>query len=721
MKLKHIPATIDINSRSEQRIAGIVNINDKKTRYLDVTIIASGEKLDISGCTVTAIFVIDDVLVNNAVDCTVTNNIVTIPLENFNGRYGYLSIELNIVKDGTVIVNTPVPLKIQVTSSIADSAKISEKTYGTIAETVKEVHEARGNFESIGNRFNETDAAIEKTKDEVLTKADKADVTNQLSKLKDDINDSFENVRNVRDNINKIEEYDLEYSNILKNTIWYHYRVVKPFNMLFDEFEGFAQKSNLFIVNSNSYSRLPKLINGKKYRITGIPKTLKYIISFINILTGDLKKEVTSKNNDYADIEYTCQEDNISILILLYNNTEVDTSNGSNVNLFKINGLKSKIEKIEKDFEVEIENAKYEIESSATEISENIVESAVNLNSFFKNWYHKRIVEKIPSYEEIDNPYFLSTGRTIADANDFPKGTELNLSINSGYKYFIYLFDINGVIKQSFTEKTYTAKSIVSEENQKILICMYRNDAKEISINERKNVTAIVYDNDIKRKNIELENRIKKLEDSQVEVSSIFFGKTMNILGDSLTEVNQHYTKGYYIWMKEILGLSMVNNYGISGSSISTKSKPMCERYATMGDADIVLVMGGTNDCTWGAELGTKDSTDNGTVYGAMKTLCDGLKTKYPTSIIVFITPHFQTKYQHPQGYNAMDISKIIKDVCYDYAIPVYDNNQLCGIYSSNLNNFTVDNCHWNDTAHEMVGKNLSKWMLDTFRFIYGA
>ena len=149
MKLKHIPATIDINSRNEQRIAGIVNINDKKTRYLDVTIIASGEKLDISGCTVTAIFVIDDVLVNNAVDCTVTNNIVTIPLENFNGRYGYLSIELNIVKGGTVIVNTPIPLKIQVTSSIADNAKISEKTYGTIAETVKEVYDARGTYENL--------------------------------------------------------------------------------------------------------------------------------------------------------------------------------------------------------------------------------------------------------------------------------------------------------------------------------------------------------------------------------------------------------------------------------------------------------------------------------------------------------------------------------------------------------------------------------------------
>jgi regulator of RNase E activity RraB len=179
MKLKHIPATIDINSRNEQRIAGIVNINDKKTRYLDVTIIASGEKLDISGCTVTAIFVIDDVLVNNAVDCTVTNNIVTIPLENFNGRYGYLSIELNIVKDGTVIVNTPIPLRIQVTSSIADSAKISEKTYGTIAETVKEVYDARGTYENLSNRLTGIDNEITDL-DETVTmkinlKADKAD------------------------------------------------------------------------------------------------------------------------------------------------------------------------------------------------------------------------------------------------------------------------------------------------------------------------------------------------------------------------------------------------------------------------------------------------------------------------------------------------------------------------------------------------------------------
>ena len=129
--------------------------------------------------------------------------------------------------------------------------------------------------------------------------------------------------------------------------------------------------------------------------------------------------------------------------------------------------------------------------------------------------------------------------------------------------------------------------------------------------------------------------------------------------------------------------------------------------------------MGGTNDCNFSVDFGTSDSDDINTLYGALKKLCKGLKDKYPTSIVVFITPHYQTKYPHNAGHTAMDVFRIIKEVCNTYAIPVYDNNQISGICKSNLNNFTVDNCHWNDTAHEMVGKNFAKWLSDTFRFIY--
>lgn len=285
MKLKHIPATIDINSRNEQRIAGIVNINDKKTRYLDVTIIASGEKLDLSGCTVTAIFVIDDVLVNNAVDCTVTNNIVTIPLENFNGRYGYLSIELNIVKDGTVIVNTPIPLKIQVTSSIADSAKISEKTYGTIAETVKEVYDARGTYENLSNRLTDIDNEITDI-DETVTmkinlKADKATTLagygitdaydkTYLNKALDSTNAAIEKAKSETDN--KLNEINASATGVKSDLIKTKSEIFgnpyAPYSYTW--YEGFmnAMKVIQTDIKGYSYCIIP-VNNGDSYEFVG--------------------------------------------------------------------------------------------------------------------------------------------------------------------------------------------------------------------------------------------------------------------------------------------------------------------------------------------------------------------------------------------------------------------------------------------------------------------
>lgn len=72
-------------------------------------------------------------------------------------------------------------------------------------------------------------------------------------------------------------------------------------------------------------------------------------------------------------------------------------------------------------------------------------------------------------------------------------------------------------------------------------------------------------------------------------------------------------------------------------------------------------------------------------------------------------------------GITSYEVAKVVREVCEKYAIPVYDNYALSGIYSTNLSAFTTDNCHWNDTAHEMVGKNLARFMMNTFRYIYGG
>lgn len=202
----------------------------------------------------------------------------------------------------------------------------------------------------------------------------------------------------------------------------------------------------------------------------------------------------------------------------------------------------------------------------------------------------------------------------------------------------------------------------------------------------------------------------------QAEVS-IFKGLTASFYGDSLTEVNGHYTKGYHQWIKELLELASCNNYGVS----SYTTENVYNKVVSVNDtADIVFVMCGVNDQTHSLSLGTISDSTKGTTYGNLNLLCGKLKEKYPTKLIVFITPHYQTRFPHNSGITSYEVSKAIKEVCEKYAIPVYDNFVLSGIYETNLSYWTTDNCHWNDKAHEMVGRNLAKFMVDTFRYYYG-
>jgi lysophospholipase L1-like esterase len=187
--------------------------------------------------------------------------------------------------------------------------------------------------------------------------------------------------------------------------------------------------------------------------------------------------------------------------------------------------------------------------------------------------------------------------------------------------------------------------------------------------------------------------------------------------GDSLTEANYHYTKGYHSWVKELLGLTSYKNYGVSGYTISS----VYNKVNSISDtSDIIFIMCGVNDENFSTPLGAFGDSTTSTIYGSYDVLCKKLKEKYPTKLIVFITPHYQTKYPHNSGVTSYEVSKAMKEVCEKHTIPVYDNFILSGIYSTNLSYWTTDNCHWNDKAHEMLGRNLSKFIVDTFRYYYG-
>ena len=209
------------------------------------------------------------------------------------------------------------------------------------------------------------------------------------------------------------------------------------------------------------------------------------------------------------------------------------------------------------------------------------------------------------------------------------------------------------------------------------------------------------------------------------ESSSEWSGKVANFLGDSQTEANKHKTKIYHDWVKEILGLSKVNNYGVSGTSIAKKkvadTTAMCVRYANMDNsADLICVMGGVNDRWFNCQMGNFGDTDPITFYGAMEILCDGLLTKYPGKTIIFITP---TEQNHPNcnssnktGYTPTDFANAMKRVCAKYSIPVFDANTCSGIYPLNeahASLYTTDKLHLNNKANEVLGKKLSKFILN--------
>ena len=206
---------------------------------------------------------------------------------------------------------------------------------------------------------------------------------------------------------------------------------------------------------------------------------------------------------------------------------------------------------------------------------------------------------------------------------------------------------------------------------------------------------------------------------------NVFKNKIANFLGDSQTEVNNHKNKIYCDWVKEILGLSKANNYGISGTTIAKKNASdntaMCVRYANMdNNADLICVMGGVNDRWFNCQLGNFGDTDPITFYGAMETLCDGLLTKYPGKTIIFITPTEQNNNgcnsANNTGYTATDFANAMKRVCAKYSIPVFDANTCSGIYPLNQANasiYTTDKLHLNNKGHEVLGNKLSKFILN--------
>ena len=160
-------------------------------------------------------------------------------------------------------------------------------------------------------------------------------------------------------------------------------------------------------------------------------------------------------------------------------------------------------------------------------------------------------------------------------------------------------------------------------------------------------------------------------------------GKTILGIGDSITQADGC-EAGWIMRTANNLGMAGINE-GVNGSTIAVKESaptdraPMVTRYQDMPDADVVVVLGGSNDWyyTW-TPIGTFGDRSNYTFYGALHNLVMGLLERYENSLVLFATPIKRgddAGWTNGNGKTLDEYCDIIKEVCAHYGVAVLDCN----------------------------------------------
>ena len=203
---------------------------------------------------------------------------------------------------------------------------------------------------------------------------------------------------------------------------------------------------------------------------------------------------------------------------------------------------------------------------------------------------------------------------------------------------------------------------------------------------------------------------------------------TYNAIGDSLTygylNSSTQMTTPYPKAVEEQLNLQTSYNNGLTGTTVADDRSvmqsyyPMSadERMTTYQNADIISVMGGTNDFSKNVTLGDITSNDAKTFYGGYKKLLNYLITNNPNSLIFTITPPWsqnEPTTTNKKGYSRQDITNAIKEVSSYFGVPCLDMNVLGQLGYVNKNTWTVDGTHF---TQEYVSNIFSKKVAN---FIY--
>ena len=206
---------------------------------------------------------------------------------------------------------------------------------------------------------------------------------------------------------------------------------------------------------------------------------------------------------------------------------------------------------------------------------------------------------------------------------------------------------------------------------------------------------------------------------------SVLVGKTIHVMGDSY--VSPTSLEDGKIW-PELLAEKYemtYRNYGQSGNGIvspEASGTPMVTRYKQMNNvADIVFVVGGRNDYNQSYPVGKVGDTTTETFCGALSVLIDGLREKYPNSLILFSTSWYVN--EDMKAYTDATLA-----VCEAKGIPCFHaaDQSLSGVYMDQSSfrsiycNTPSDVSHLNAKGMKLVLPKFEKFIAEEAGKFFG-
>ena len=239
---------------------------------------------------------------------------------------------------------------------------------------------------------------------------------------------------------------------------------------------------------------------------------------------------------------------------------------------------------------------------------------------------------------------------------------------------------------------------------------------------------------------------------------SPYAGKTIACIGDSITYgvgVTRDQTD-YVTLLAKSLEMDYIR-LGASGTTLCTGGHATCNigklTEANLAGADVVTVLMGINDFVQARNgyyaLGTIDSTDTSTIYGAAHMWCQRIYELRKTDSLkntefYFMTPvitswnnsvssvrDWNQGKENIHGYTLRDLCNAVIEVCALYDIPVIDLNLISGLYynspeDNSIDKFGGDGAHPGTVGHQMMASAienalLKNHLLDDHDHSYGS